>query len=422
MLAHIMKTSGHVVGMTSTGGILVDGRVTVKGDMTGPQSAQIVLRDPSIDFAVLETARGGILRAGLGFSECDVAACINISADHMGLGGIETLEQLAKVKETVVRIANDTAVLNADDKLCLKMAEHCRAKHLCYVTMDATHGLVREHIRANGRAVVLEKGINGDMITIYDNGAHIPLLWTHLIPATIEGKAMHNVQNAMFAAAMAYSFVNDLDVIRNGLRTFDSTFFQSPGRTNVYNEHPFKVILDYAHNPASFRAMANLADKLEPAGRSIIAISVPGDRRDQDIRDSVEACLPHFTHFVCKADKNRRGRGDDEVPQLMRKYLLELGVDDANIFVFSDETPAIDFALNMAQAGDLLVVTADDLNLAWKQIINLHSDKKDTKKTIPGTKVFVPARARRYQLEGDEELVIDERGVRLASHEPEDAD
>ncbi|MCP4433053.1 MAG: cyanophycin synthetase, partial [Gammaproteobacteria bacterium] len=188
MLSHIMKTSGHVVGMTSTGGIQVDGRVTVKGDMTGPQSAQIVLRDPTIDFAVLETARGGILRAGLGYRECDVAACINISADHMGLGGIETLEQLARVKETVVRIANDTAVLNADDKLCLKMADNCRAKHLCYITMDPTHGLVREHIRANGRAVVLEKGINGDMITIYDNGSHIPLLWSHLIPATIEGK------------------------------------------------------------------------------------------------------------------------------------------------------------------------------------------------------------------------------------------
>ena len=176
MLAHIMKTSGHIVGMTSTGGIQVDGRVTVKGDMTGPQSAKIVLRDPTIDFAVMETARGGILRAGLGYSECDVAACINVTADHMGLGGIDTLEQLAKVKETVVRIANDTAVLNADDKLCLKMADHTRAEHICYVTMDPTHGLVREHIRANGRALVLEKGINGDMITIYDNGAHIPLL------------------------------------------------------------------------------------------------------------------------------------------------------------------------------------------------------------------------------------------------------
>ncbi|MCH6565712.1 MAG: cyanophycin synthetase [Proteobacteria bacterium] len=422
MLAHILKTSGHVVGMTSTGGIQIDGRVTVKGDMTGPQSAQIVLRDPTIDFAVLETARGGILRAGLGYSECDVAACINISSDHMGLGGIETLEQLARVKETVMRIANDTAVLNADDKLCLKMADNCRAKHICYVTMDPTHGLVREHIRANGRAVVLEKGINGEMITIYDNGAHIPLLWTHLIPATIEGKAMHNVQNAMFAAAMAFSFGKDLDEIRNGLRTFDTSFFQSPGRTNIYNEHPFKVILDYAHNPAGFRAMANLADRLDPTGKRIMVISVPGDRRDEDIRESVEACLPHFSHFVCKADSNRRGRGHDEVPQLMRDCLIDLGVKDSNISVIADEEPAVDHALNMAGEGDLLVITADDLHRTWKQIINLNSDKKENKKTIPGTKVFVPERAKRYVLDQDEELIIDERGVRLARSEPEDSD
>ena len=422
MLAHMMKSSGHVVGLTSTGGVQIDGRVTVKGDMTGPQSAQIVLRDPTIDFAVLETARGGILRAGLGYSECDVAACINITADHMGLGGIETLEQLAKVKETVVRIANDTVVLNADDRLCLKMAENCRAKHICYITMDPTHGLVREHIRANGRAVVLEKGINGDMITIYDNGAHIPLLWSHLIPATIEGKAMHNVQNAMFAAAMAYSFGKDLDEIRTGLRTFDTSFFQSPGRTNVYNEHPFKVILDYAHNPASFRAMADLADRLEPAGRRIMVMSTPGDRRDEDIRDSVKACLPEFTHFVLKADSNRRGRGSDEVPQLMRSYLIESGIDEANITVIADEEPAVDFALKMGDVGDLLVITADDLQRTWKQIVNLNSDKPETKKIIPGTKVYEPEKEKRYILDQDEELIIDERGVRLASHEPEDAD
>jgi cyanophycin synthetase len=422
MLTHIMKTSGHIVGMTSTGGIQVDGRVTVKGDMTGPQSAKIVLRDPTIDFAVLETARGGILRAGLGYSECDVAACINVTADHMGLGGIETLEQLARVKETVVRVANDTAVLNADDKLCLKMADNTRAKHLCYVTMDPTHGLVREHIRANGRAVVLEQGINGDMITIYDNGAHIPLLWTHLIPATIEGKAMHNVQNAMFAAAMAYSFDKDLDEIRNGLRTFDTSFFQSPGRTNVYNEHPFKVILDYAHNPAGFRAMAELAGRLDPVGKRTIVFSVPGDRRDEDIRESCEACLPEFTHFVCKADLNRRGRGHDELPQLVRKYLLELGVDDSNITVVAEEEAAVDHALNTAEEGDLLVITADDLTRTWKQIVNLNSDKVETKETIPGTKVFVQEKAKRFVLDQDEELIIDERGVRLASSEPEDAD
>jgi cyanophycin synthetase len=285
---------------------------------------------------------------------------------------------------------------------------------------------VREHIRANGRAVVLEKGINGDMITIYDNGAHIPLLWTHLIPATIEGKAIHNVQNAMFAAAMAFSFGKDLDHIRSGLRTFDTSFFQSPGRTNVYNEHPFKVILDYAHNPASFRAMAELADRLEPAGRRTIVFSVPGDRRDENILDSVKACLPQFTHFVCKSDNNRRGRSHDEIPQLVRKFLLEEGVDDANITVIADEEPAVDFALKDAREGDLLVITADDLTRSWKQIVHFNEAAKDSgaksKDVIPGTKVFVPEKAKRFALDQDEELIIDERGVRLASHDKEDSD
>jgi cyanophycin synthetase len=149
---------------------------------------------------------------------------------------------------------------------------------------------------------------------------------------------------------------------------------------------------------------------------------VPGDRRDDAVRESVEACLPQFTHFVCKADINRRGRGDDEIPQLMRKYLLELGVDDANITVIADEEPAVEYALNAAEAGDLLVITADDLTRTWKQIINFNTDQVEDKDTIHGTKVFVQEKAKRFVLDQDEELIIDERGVRLASHDSEDAD
>lgn len=260
------------------------------------------------------------------------------------------------------------------------------------------------------------------MITIYDNGAHIPLLWTHSIPATIEGKATHNVQNAMFATAMAYSFGKDLEDIRQGLRTFDTSFYQSPGRTNVYNEHPFKVILDYAHNPASYKAMADLVDKLDPVGRRVIVISVPGDRRDEDIRACVEACLPHFTHFVCKADNNRRGRGHDEVPQLIRKNLLELGIDDANIAVIPDEVDAVNYALEGGEEGDLVVITGDDLTRTWKQITSYNTDKPKAQKTIPGTKLYVQKRAKRYVLEEDEELIIDERGVRLARQTTEESD
>ena len=196
MLASIMKSAGFVTGMTSTDGVYIDGHLTVKGDMTGPTSAQIVLRDPSVDFAIMETARGGILKRGLGYSDCNVGACLNVSADHLGLRGIDTVEQLAEIKRVVVEVAKDCVVLNADDDLCLQMADFCDASSICYITMNPGHGLVREHIRSGGQAVVLENGINGEMITIYDKGAHIPLIWAHLIPATIEGKALHNVQNA----------------------------------------------------------------------------------------------------------------------------------------------------------------------------------------------------------------------------------
>jgi len=174
------------------------------------------------------------------------------------------------------------------------------------------------------------------------------------------------------------------------------------------------------------KTMAELADRLEPAGRRTIVFSVPGDRRDEDVRESVRACLPQFNHFVCKADNNRRGRGEDEIPQLVRKFLLEEGVDDANITVIADEEPAVDFALKDAQKGDLLVITADDLTRTWKQIVHFDEDSEDSearsKDTIPGTKVFVPEKAKRYVLDRDEELIIDERGVRLASHTKEDSD
>ena len=214
MLAHIHKLAGRYVGLTSTDGVYIDGQCTVKGDMTGPVATRMVLKDPQVEVAVLEVARGGLLRAGLGTRFIDVAAVLNVQSDHLGLKGIDTLDQLAAVKRIPIEVAKDTAVLNADDPRVLKMADYTEAKYVCYISLNPNHSLVREHIRAGGRGVVLESGINGQMITIYDRGAHIPLLWTHLIPATLEGRAMHNVQNAMFAAAMAFSMGLKLEDIR----------------------------------------------------------------------------------------------------------------------------------------------------------------------------------------------------------------
>jgi cyanophycin synthetase len=370
MLAHIHKLAGKRVGLTTTDGVYIDGQRTVQGDMTGPTAARIVLSDPSVQVAVLETARGGLLRAGMAMRHVDVGAVLNIAADHLGQKGIDTLEDLAEIKRTVVEIATDTAVLNADDPLVLRMAAYTESKHLCYVTMDADHALVREHIRAGGRAVALEAGVNGQMIALYDNGAHIPLLWTHLIPATLEGKARFNVQNAMFAAAMAFAMGVRLEDIRHGLRTFDASFFQAPGRLNVYNEHPFRVLFDYGHNAHAIGELVALVNRLDVKGRRICVLSAPGDRRDSDIRAiAAVAAEGNFDHYICRRDDAVRGRGADEVPQLLAATLRDEGIAPERIEVIVDEQQAINGALRMAMPGDLLLVFADALARGWKQIV-----------------------------------------------------
>ncbi|HNV83972.1 MAG TPA: cyanophycin synthetase [Arenimonas sp.] len=374
MLAHITKMAGYTPGLTTTDGVYIDGQRTVEGDMTGPVSARMVLSDPQIDIAVLETARGGLVRAGMGVSEVNVGAVLNVQSDHLGMKGIDTLEQLAEVKRIVVEVAKDCAVLNADDPNVLKMSGYTDAKMICYVTLNPSHGLVREHIRAGGRACALEDGVNGQMITLYDKGSHIPLLWTHLIPATLEGRALHNVQNAMFAAAMAFSLGIKLDAIRQGLRTFDTTFFQAPGRMNVFNEHPFKVLFDYGHNAHAVSVMADLAQRLDVTGRRIVVLAGPGDRRNEDLVAIADAVAGRFDHYICRRDDGLRGRDGDEVPRIQARALKDKGVPDSAISIIPDEQEAIDAALRMGQPGDLMLIFADALVRSWKQIIKFRTE------------------------------------------------
>jgi cyanophycin synthetase len=417
MLAHITKMAGYTPGLTTTDGVYIDGQRTVQGDMTGPVSAQMVLADPQIDIAVLETARGGLLRAGMGVQEVNVGAVLNVQSDHLGLKGIDTLEQLAEIKRVVVEVATDCAVLNADDPIVLRMSGYVEAKNICYVTMNPQHTFVREHIRAGGRACALEAGVNGQMITLYDRGGHIPLVWTHLIPATLEGRATHNVQNAMFAAAMAFSLGIKLDSIRQGLRTFDTTFFQAPGRMNVFNEHPFKVLLDYGHNAHAVGVMADLAQRLDVTGRRIVVLAGPGDRRDEDLHAIAKAVCGRFDHYICRRDDNLRDRDGDEVPRIMATALMEGGIGKSSISIIPDEQEAIDAALKMGQAGDLLLIFADALTRSWKQITKFRPAGAPAAPIRVAAPPPVPTTDNVVEpppftsLEG---LLRDERGIRLA--------
>ncbi len=371
---------------------------------------------------MLETARGGLLRAGMGVNEVNVGAVLNVQPDHLGLKGIETLEQLAEVKRIVVEVATDCAVLNADDPLVVKMSGYTEAKNICYVTMNPQHTLVREHIRAGGRACALEAGVNGQMIALYDKSSHIPLLWTHLIPATLEGRATHNVQNAMFAAAMAFSLGIKLDAIRQGLRTFDATFFQAPGRMNIFSEHPFKVLFDYGHNAHAVAALADLAQRLDVIGRRIVVLAGPGDRRDEDLVAIAQAVAGRFDHYICRRDDNLRDRQPDEVPRIQAAALKAAGVPERAISVIPDEQDAINAALTMGEPGDLLLIFADALVRSWKQITKFRPAGASAPSvpapaftgdgagfTAAPAKGEPPAAA--FSLEG---LIRDERGVRYA--------
>jgi len=421
MLAHITKMAGFTPGLTTTDGVYIDGQRTVEGDMTGPVSTRMVLADPKIDIAVLEVARGGLVRAGLGVPWINVGAVLNVQSDHLGLKGIDTLEQLAEVKRILVEVARDCAVLNADDPNVIRMSAHTDAKHLCYVTTNPQHAnvaaIVREHIRAGGRACALEDGVNGQMVTLYDKGRHIPLLWTHLIPATMEGRAMHNVQNAMFAAAIAFSLDIKLDAIRQGLRTFDSTFFQAPGRMNVFNEHPFKVIFDYGHNAHAVGMLADLAGRLDVRGRRLVVVAGPGDRRDEDIREIARAVAGRFDHYICRRDDGLRGRASDEVPKMIAAVLREQGVADSAITLIPDEQEAIDAALRMGQPGDLVLIFADALTRSWKQVTKFKPDMSLHAAPSARTDAPVPDEGAAPALREDAAIeaagfVRDERGLR----------
>ncbi|HJZ45673.1 MAG TPA: Mur ligase family protein, partial [Roseiflexaceae bacterium] len=382
MVAHILKMNGERVGLTTTDGIYIDGQIYMKGDMTGPWSARVVLKDPTVDSAVLETARGGILREGLGFDRCDVGAVLNVAADHLGLRGVDTLEQLAEIKQLLVEVVRDdpsansgrggAAVLNADDALVAKMAAKAEGR-VVYFSMHGGEGaseLIKEHIAKGGTAVVLQPGVRGDMLAIYDAEQYIPLLWTHLIPATLEGKALHNVANALAAAAICYARGVSVENIRQGLRTFATSFYLTPGRLNVFDEYAFRVIVDYAHNPAAMTALSDLVGRLRPNYRRTIGmIAAPGDRRDVDIREFGAIAGRTFDLLVIKEDNDRRGRKEGEIAKLLWEAANEAGMPPDRMITVLDELEATRHALSLAEADDLVVICADEITTVWKEVI-----------------------------------------------------
>lgn len=371
MVAHVFKAQGRTVGLTNTSGIYIGDERISTGDASGPKSARLVLRDPTVEVAVLECARGGILREGLAFDRCDVGAVLNVQPDHLGLKGVNTLEDLAAVKSVVVETVGrrGVSVLNADDPLTIRMARHAGGR-VCWFSLrggDDTPGFVLKHIGEGGLAVLLQP--QEGVIEIHDGGRRSVICRADAIPATLDGAALFNVQNALAAAAMAYGAGVQPEEIGRALSTFASTFEQNPGRLNLHDAHGFRVILDYAHNPEALRALGRMVKAITPPEhRSIAMVSIPGDRRDAEIRAMGEISAAFFDVVVFRETPDNRGRPAGEVVRLLKAGALEAGCPSERIHVIEEEARAAQTALELAEPGDVVVLTPTDVEAVWSRV------------------------------------------------------
>lgn len=358
LLAHIFRQTNQVVGYTTTDGIYIGDYLVQKGDTTGPQSAQVILQDPTVEVAVLETARGGILRSGLGFSACDVGVVLNVAADHLGIGDIETVEDLAQLKSVVVETArpNGYAVLNADDPLVAAMATQVKAQ-VAYFSMNPDNELVRSHTRQGGLAAVYENGylsiLKGDWTLRIEQAVNVPL--------TMGGRAPFMIANALAASLAAFAQGVRIEDIRTALATFQASVNQTPGRMNLFNLGGYHALVDYAHNPHSYKALGDFVQNWP--GERIGVVGGPGDRRDEDFVTLGKLSAEIFNRIIVKEDDDTRGRPQGEAAQLIVQGIMESG-KTVPYEVMLSETEAVNVTLDQAPSGSLVVILPETVSRA----------------------------------------------------------
>lgn len=371
LLAHIVKNNGFKVGFTTSDGIYVQNHMMEKGDTTGPVSAEYILKDPTVEFAVLETARGGILRSGLGFSRCDIGVITNIQEDHLGLSDIHTLDDLARVKSTVVRsIKKDGwAVLNADDEYCLKIGNELSC-NVAYFSME------------EDSPVVKKLGKEGKVVAVYENGYitvkkgewKIRIERASIVPLTMGGKAKFMIANVLAATLASYLWGFKTEDISLSLQTFIPSAAQTPGRMNVFEFKKFKVLIDFAHNPAGYRGVEEYLQSVE-ANRKIGIIAGVGDRRDEDIKECAKIAGNMFNHIIIRQEKHLRGRTEEEIINLILEGIAESN-KEVTYEIITKETEAIKHAINSAEEGDYITALSDVVTNAI-DIVQQYLDKEN---------------------------------------------
>lgn len=373
MVSAIFRAHGRVVGMTNTSGVYINDERLSAVDASGPKSARMILRDPSVDVAVLETARGGMLREGLAFDRCDVGMVLNVSADHLGLKGVDTLEDLAKVKSIVTEAVGrrGTAILNGDDPMTLRIARHAGGR-VAYFTLNGGADMspfLQKHVAEGGLVAAREPTAHGDDLVIHDQGERRVVMRADEIPATLSGLAEFNTANALAALLAGYAQRVPLKVMAKALAAFASSYVDNPGRFNVHDEHGFKVIVDYAHNPAALRAIGRVIEGLRPRiGRAIGVVSIPGDRRDEDIREMGEIAASLFDELVFRERPDGRGRAAGSVVALLSEGALSTGFPEDRLHRILSEPRAIEMGLHLARSGDLVMMFPTSVEAVWRQV------------------------------------------------------
>ncbi|MCW3124235.1 MAG: cyanophycin synthetase [Flavipsychrobacter sp.] len=363
LIAHIVKQMGYKVGYTTTDGVYIQNQLMMHGDCTGPVSAEFVLRDPTVNYAVLECARGGILRAGLGFHNCDVAVVTNVAEDHMGLGGIDTLEKLARVKAVAVNTVfpKGYAILNADDDLVYNMHKDLQCK-VAYFSLSEHSARVKKHCETGGLAAIYENGY----VTILKGSWKIRVEKVTNIPLTFSGMAEFNIANVLAATLAAYVQDFKTEDIRQALQTFVPSPALTPGRMNMFHFHDYSVMLDYAHNTHGFLAIGKFLSSVNASVKVGIIAGV-GDRRDEDIISLGEVSARIFDEIIIRQDKNLRGRTEQQIIDLMTQGIRNID-PGKKITVIQKESEAIDYAFKNAKKDSFIVITSDVVPDALEQV------------------------------------------------------
>ena len=371
LIAHMVKNKGLRVGFTTSDGIYIQNHLLEKGDTTGPYSAEYILKDPTVEFAVLETARGGILRAGLGFNRCDIGIITNIHEDHLGLSDIHTLDDLARVKSVVVRsVKHDGwAILNADDVHCMKIAKELDC-NLAYFSMDEDQSHVRALSRAGNIVAVYENGF----ITIKKGDWKIRIERVAQIPLTVGGKAKFMIANALAGTLAGYLSGFSTEDLSLSLQTFIPSAAQTPGRLNIFNFHNFKVMIDFAHNPQGYLAIEDFLSNIE-ATKKIGIIAGVGDRRDEDIKECAKIAGRMFDHIIIRQEKYLRGRTEEEIISLILEGIKESN-KDITYEIIPKEIEAMKHAMNIAEEGTFITALSDVVDNAI-EIVQTYLDKEN---------------------------------------------